>query len=202
MRATNSTSRGSQRARRRGADLEDALLEAAWDVLVNHGYNGFTYEAVADRAGTSRPVLYRRWPRHDDLLLATLRRHWRPVPVPDTGSMRGDALQFLSDLSRARTQLTTILTVQLHDYFVGTGTSLGDLRAALRASESARPFGLIVDRAVARGELPARDRPARMIELPFDLLRHEMLMTLRPVPAAAIEQIVDDLWIPLLRLAR
>jgi len=48
--------------RRRGAELEAALLDAAWDELQAVGYAGLTMEAVADRAGTSRAVLYRRWP--------------------------------------------------------------------------------------------------------------------------------------------
>lgn len=51
----------------------------ASDVLVEHGYHPFTYEAVAVRAGTSRPVLNRRWPQRDDLLLATLTKFWQPI---------------------------------------------------------------------------------------------------------------------------
>ena len=33
--------------------------------------------------------------------------------------------------------------------------------------------------------------------MPFDLLRHDMLMTLKPVPWERITAIVDDLFIPL-----
>ncbi|MCM4076901.1 TetR/AcrR family transcriptional regulator C-terminal ligand-binding domain-containing protein [Paractinoplanes hotanensis] len=49
-----------------------------------------------------------------------------------------------------------------------------------------------------RGEVPDRPRPARVVSLPFDLLRHEMLMTMRPVPDEVITGIVDDIWLPLL----
>jgi hypothetical protein len=49
------------KTRRRGDALEHALLDAAWDELQAVGYAGLTIEAVADRAGTSRAVLYRRW---------------------------------------------------------------------------------------------------------------------------------------------
>jgi hypothetical protein len=41
-------------------------------------------------------------------------------------------------------------------------------------------------------------RSPRVVNLPFDLLRHEIFMTTRPVPDAAITEIVDDVWLPLL----
>ena len=37
--------------RRRGADLEQAILEAAWFELSARGYAGLTMEAVAERVG-------------------------------------------------------------------------------------------------------------------------------------------------------
>jgi len=58
--------------RRRGKELEDALLHAAWAELQENGYAGFTLEAVAERAGTSRPVLYRRWAGKDELVGAAI----------------------------------------------------------------------------------------------------------------------------------
>ncbi|RYY09760.1 MAG: TetR/AcrR family transcriptional regulator, partial [Alphaproteobacteria bacterium] len=61
--------------RRRGAALEDAILAAAWIELQNSGYTNFTYEAVARRAETSRPVLYRRWQTKLELALAAIRHH-------------------------------------------------------------------------------------------------------------------------------
>ena len=47
--------------RHRGAELEHAILEAAWLELEERGYAGLTMEAVAERSGTSRTVLARRW---------------------------------------------------------------------------------------------------------------------------------------------
>lgn len=47
--------------RRRGKTLNRALLEAAWEELVTKGYDALTFDAVARRASTSKPVVYRRW---------------------------------------------------------------------------------------------------------------------------------------------
>ena len=57
----------------------------------------FTYEAVAARAETSKPVLYRRWPTKVDLVLAALQHGglFDRRTVPDTGTLRGDILATL-----------------------------------------------------------------------------------------------------------
>jgi AcrR family transcriptional regulator len=185
------------KSRRRGAELEDALLDAAWDVLVEHGYHGFTYEAVAARAGTSRPVLYRRWPQRDDLLMATLSKAFRtkPIPVPDTGSLREDAITFLRNADAGRARMITLLSAQLMDYFRDAGTSFSELRGTLDAQG---PFETIIARAVARGELPDVPRSTRLVNLPFDLVRHDIFMTMRAVPEESITEIVDEVWLPLL----
>ncbi|MFI7104318.1 TetR/AcrR family transcriptional regulator [Streptomyces sp. NPDC050161] len=184
--------------RRRGPELENAILGAAWDVLTEHGYPGFTYEAVAARAATSRPVLYRRWPQREDLLLATLTKFWQPIAVPDTGSIRDDAIGFLRNTHAARTHMITMMSVQLVDYFRDTGTSFGELREALIPPGLAPPFETIVARAVERGELPDAPRSPRVVNLPFDLLRHDLLLTMREVSDESITEIVDAVWLPLL----
>ncbi|MET8869892.1 TetR/AcrR family transcriptional regulator [Nonomuraea sp. NPDC004580] len=185
-------------SRRRGARLEEAILDAAWHVLAEHGYHGFTYEAVAARAGTSRPVLYRRWPQREDLLLATLTTYWRPIEIPDTGSLRDDAIAFLRNADADRSGMITLMSVQLGGYFHETGSSLSRLRDSLLESGRPAPFETIVGRAVARGELPDVPRPSRVVNLPLDLLRHDLFMTMRPVPYEKIVEIVDVVWLPLL----
>jgi AcrR family transcriptional regulator len=188
-------------APRRGARLETALLDAAARVLLEDGYTGFTFEAVADRAKTSRPVLYRRWPDRDALLHATVRHLWqsRPIAVPDTGSLRDDAIRILRDAAAGRVELTMILNAALTDFYVRTRSSPADMREQITGSGGTSGLSLIVARAVSRGEIDDRPRPDRVLSLPFDLLRHELLMTMRPVGEDVLEGIVDDVWIPLLR---
>ena len=194
------SSREGCTTRRRGAALEAAILDAAWEVLREAGYAGFTFEAIAARAGTSRPVLYRRWTGRQALLVATLRQLWRskPFEVPDTGSLRGDALAFLMQADERRSRIITLMSVELHEYFRETGSSFRDLRAAIREPGQATALEIIVQRAVARGEIADVSRPARVINLPFDLLRQEIMMTMGAVSPEAIHEIVDEIWLPLL----
>jgi AcrR family transcriptional regulator len=184
--------------RRRGAELENALLDAAWDELAEKGYTDFTIESVAERARTSRAVLYRRWPAKPDLVRAAVVHvgDRERVTVPDTGSLRDDMVELLRRANRSRAWLGIVMALQLSGYYAETGTGLADLRTAFLAGRGTAVTTLI-SRGVARGEVdPARLSP-RVEAVPFDLYRQELLMTLKPVPDEVIESIVDEVFMPL-----
>ncbi|GHH94622.1 TetR/AcrR family transcriptional regulator [Streptomyces capillispiralis] len=186
--------------RRRGEALEAAILEAAWDELSERGYANLTFDSVACRAGTSKPVLYRRWADKQKLVeAAVVRRNVVQSTAPaDTGSLRGDLIATLTELSEKQGPFLTQLSLLLADYFTEAGSSFAELRETIVAGRrSGRDE--IMERAVARGELdPARLTP-RIASLPFDLLRAETMMTLRPVAPEVIEEIVDTIFLPLVR---
>ena len=186
------------RRRRRGVELETDLLAAAWDELTEHGYDALTIDAVATRAGTSRPVLYRRWPGKQELVRAAIAYGAaldRAEP-PDTGTLRGDILALLHQANGARVGLATVLTIQLASYYDETGTSLSDLREAILGTRGSA-IEQIVRRAVERGEIDPAKLTPRIARLPVDLFRQEILMTLRPLPDDAITEIVDTIFLPL-----
>ncbi len=181
-------------------ELESAILDAAWQQLTEHGYADFTFESVAARAGTSRPVLYRRWPDRAELLIAAIRHagDLAPIVLPDTGNLRDDVVTLMRTFNRSRARFVAVLSAQLAEYFRETGTSLADLRDILRGD---RRSGMeqLLERAAERGEVDVSKVTGRVTELPMTLMRHELVMTMRSVPEAAIEEIVDGIWFPLLR---
>jgi AcrR family transcriptional regulator len=181
--------------RRRGKALENAVLDAALSELLDGGYAKFTMEAVAARARTSRPVLYRRWPNRADLTIAAIRHIMRkhPVHVPDTGNVRGDLIALLQQISRNRGVFAVFFSLQMSEYFSETNTSLADLRRNV-IQGSHNPFDTVLARGVDRGEIDRNKLTPRIASLLPDLLRHELLMTLKPVPTAIITEFVDDIF--------
>jgi AcrR family transcriptional regulator len=188
--------------RRRGAELEDAILDAAWDVLETDGWNGFTFAGVAERAHSSKPVLYRRWRTREDLLRATLRRRGEitPAEVPDTGSLRGDMIAKLTEINQMRTSMAAVMSMMLSAQFRELGLPPAELRQELLGDRES-VFEVIVARAMARGELGPKTPPTRVISAGVDLLRNELLLTLQPVSAETIVSIVDDAFLPLARVS-
>lgn len=186
--------------RRRGAELEEALLDAAWRELVEVGYGRFTIDGVATRAGTSRPVIYRRWPDRAELAMAAVRYYGRThqVPTPDTGTLRGDLIAMLTHAAQSRAEVAALFSVQMGEFYAETGRTLSELREDFLASRE-QPYGIdeILRRGVERGEIdPARLSP-RIAGLPGDLLRLDLLMNLRPPSEKTITEIVDDIFLPL-----
>jgi AcrR family transcriptional regulator len=195
---------GEKSTRRRGAALEAAILDAAWDVLETDGWNGFTFAGVAERAHSSKPVLYRRWRSREELLRATLRRRGETVrrEVPDTGSLRGDTIAVLTGINHLRGSVAAVMSMRLSAQFqdLDLGLSPAELRQEL-VGDRESSMEVIVARAIARGELGPRTPPARVISLPVDLLRHELLMTLEPAAPEIITSILDDVFLPLARVS-
>jgi len=58
--------------RPRNSDIDEAARAAARQLLVEVGWDGTSLSAVADRAGVSRPALYRRWPTKTHLVFDAL----------------------------------------------------------------------------------------------------------------------------------
>jgi len=68
---------------------QEAILQAARELLIDHGPGAVTHVQVAERAGVGRATVYRHWPKTADLLAETM----ATVPMPfftttPTGSVR------------------------------------------------------------------------------------------------------------------
>jgi AcrR family transcriptional regulator len=89
--------------RPRDARIDDAVLTAAAELLAEVGYAELTVAAIADRAGTSRPAVYRRWPSKAHLVHEATFRDGVTAGAPRTGSFAED----LHELVRRTAELLT-----------------------------------------------------------------------------------------------
>jgi AcrR family transcriptional regulator len=187
------------KTRRRGEVLEHALLDAAWDELQAVGYAALTMEAVADRAGTSRAVLYRRWRNRPELVLAAMRRHGPLLSgeIPDTGSLRDDVLAVLRRMSSRLTEVgpETVYGL-LGDYLSDAGLFSSSRHQLLGIS--AEVMQTILKRAADRGEARAGVE-TRIATLPTALFRNELFLARTPPSEGTLVEIVDDVFLPLVR---
>ncbi|MFF3574496.1 TetR/AcrR family transcriptional regulator C-terminal ligand-binding domain-containing protein [Nocardia jiangxiensis] len=190
------------RRRRYGAQLESALLEAGWAELVEVGYARLTMESIALRAQTSEAVLYRRWANKDQLVVAAIDHHRdaNPIRTPDTGSVRGDLLAELTAESEALAGFFAIAAAAAFSGLLAdTGRTPAQVRDEILAGRSLPPVRTIYRRAHDRGEVDLERIPAAVLAMPFDLVRHDMLMELEPLRPERIRAIVDELFLPLVQ---
>ncbi|SOB85245.1 TetR/AcrR family transcriptional regulator [Streptomyces sp. 1331.2] len=194
------TSGASGASRRRGDELERAILDAVWAELADHGYDRLTMEGVAARARTSKPVLYRRWPNRAALVIAALGRNAPDYQEPpDTGELRADLALFLGSLLH---RFDDLPTDAVHGFLVDLLRD-PELRAGFTHGLTARgpvdSLGAMMRRAADRGEInPARVTP-RVVSLPLDLLR-DAFLTGGTVPSdRVVAEVLDEVVMPLLR---
>lgn len=181
--------------RRRGAELERAILDAAVAELTENGYAGLTMDAVARRAGTNKNAVYRRWPHRAALGVAAYRRlAVARLEAPDTGTLRGDVLALLrrvnQDVGSPRGEI-------LRDLLAGVGQA--DLLAELRQDLDGGGVWLaLLERAAARGEVRPAALTARVATVAITLLRNEYVTRgLAPVADDVLVEIVDEVYLPL-----
>ena len=183
--------------RRRGTELDDAIYQAVFGELVDHGYVGLTFEGVARRAQTSKPVLYRRWPNRLDMVVAALTSASDDViQAADTGSLAGDfeaTLQLVLD--RLESMGRSVALGVLADAAAAPCT--GTLR--ILQMKGVALSDAILDRARARGEIGSASLPERVRSLPFDMARYEFLVN-GDLTADAIHDIVTTVFCPLVTL--
>ncbi|QAY66927.1 TetR/AcrR family transcriptional regulator [Paenibacillus protaetiae] len=188
-------------SRRRGEVLENAILQAAWEELRETGYAKLTMEAVAVRAKTNKTAVYRRWPSKAKLIVAAIMKHL-PKPsfdAPDTGSLREDVLDLLNRIIKP---VQMIGAETIHGLLIEYHGD--DLPAKLTLPPRSKdPLAIamknILQNAEKRGEVTLAGLPERVIALPVDLLRFELLTTHTPLTDEAVIEIVDVLFLPLVQ---
>jgi AcrR family transcriptional regulator len=185
--------------RRRGAALEEAILRAAIDELVQSGYTGLTMDRVAKRAGTNKNAIYRRWPDRLALGIAAYRKLATTIQPPDTGNLRDDVLELLR---RANRHLSSPLGTILRELLAAAGSAQNLLAQRPDQSTDAMTatWLIILGRAIARGEASPESLHPRVATVAVDLLRNEFVTRGVPaVPDEVLIEITDEVYLPLVR---
>jgi AcrR family transcriptional regulator len=187
---------------------DEAIIDAALEVLSEVGYDKLTIDAVAAKAKASKATVYRRWPGKPQLVVDAFlamksRAHAEPAGAaadpswPDTGSLRGDLIagcrNFVAKLNSAEGKLiVAVMTAQARD---------PELAAAMRAAtaDDKRQYcKLVADRAVARGELASNAGIETFTEVLPAMMFNRLLLTDAPFDDEFVVHVVDDIALPLL----
>ncbi|MGP3979076.1 TetR/AcrR family transcriptional regulator [Streptomyces sp. 8N114] len=177
---------GSRRPGGRTARVREKVLGAVGPLLVEQGFDGLTVDAVAARSGVHRATVYRRWRDVGGLLADVLDAAgddgWRPA---DTGSLEGDLRALNEEVQEALTEEPSV--------------ALALIAASFRSEEAARALRrfweeryarceVVVDRAVARGELsPPVDARKLVVSSTAPVYHQRVLLHAEPDPELPAE---------------
>lgn len=179
----------------RNPETHAAILDAAHELLAEHGYAGVSMEAVARRAGAGKPTLYRWWPSKTALLIELYEREKSRVlaDVPDLGSAQKELVALIKGVHRfwrktpagqafrsiiAEAQADEAALRSLRDDFLPRG----------RATALA-----ILDRAAGRGEIaPDADREL-LLDVLFGFSWYRLLTHQLRDSSGAVERLIAAL---------
>jgi AcrR family transcriptional regulator len=180
-----------KRGRPRSEQADRAILQAATELLAERGLAGMSIEEVASRAGVGKTTIYRRWTSRGTLALdAFLAEFQAQQPLPDTGTLHDDLLGALRNWIRSV-----------------TATSAGPILASLVAEAQRDPVlaaswrervverlrdqhKVMLDRAVARGEIPAETDYDVALDLMFGAAYHRLLHGHQPLTDQFARQVI------------
>ncbi|HEY1639363.1 MAG TPA: TetR/AcrR family transcriptional regulator [Streptosporangiaceae bacterium] len=158
-----------------------AVFTATVDELADRGFDEISIESIAARAGVHKTTVYRRWGSKAELVRQALAATAQSmIEAPDTGTVSED-LRLLSravqaTLGSPRGAATT------RSVLAGAAAS-PEIRAMMAKFWDTRlaAIAAIIDRGVARGELPAGTEPAGVMHAVAAPLYYRLLVTGEPL---------------------
>jgi AcrR family transcriptional regulator len=164
----------------RTARVRAQVLDAVRAELAEGGHQGLTMEGVATRAGVHRATVYRRWRDVGgllvDLIEAAGELDWRP---PDTGSLRGDLTALNQEIQESLVVRPSFAVALMAASFHFEQAAHAQTRLW---TDRYAQCEVLVERAVERGELPARHTDARSLLIAATAPLYHLLVLLRAEP--------------------
>jgi len=170
----------------RSARVRSSVLDAAAQLTLEKGFGATSVAEIAELAGVNETSIYRRWGSKENLgLEVALSRAERAIPIPDTGSLRGDLFALARGI--AAYQHTPIGQAMLRSA-LGSAPD-ANRRAFWEARQSVTSAAL--KRAELRGELRADFDQRLVLEMLVGLLFMRNFLAMEPTDDEALSQIVD-----------
>ena len=196
MAAASSQPRRTRSGNRRDEAARLAVLHAADDLLVEHGFGALTVEAIARRAGVAKQTIYRWWPSKVEILLDTLiedsnKRFPVPTDKPTAESIRGYLRGFARFLTRdpAGKVLLALIAEAQHD--PDTAKSFHERYLSPRRSQERD----MLARGIDSGEISPRLSPDATIDALVGPIVY-CALTGSTISRALVDTLVEDLLRP------
>ncbi len=180
--------------RPRDPRIDAAVLRATVELLAETGYSGLLVAAIAQRAGTSKPAIYRRWPSKAHLVHEAVFPIGAATALPDTGSLPDDLREMVR---RAMTFLTTPAARAALPGLVGEMAADPTLHSALLerfAGIIGGGLAELLERAVDRGEVRADVTAAELASQLTEAIAGITLMGLI-THANELDSGLGDVWV-------
>ncbi|WP_063821192.1 TetR/AcrR family transcriptional regulator [Nocardia araoensis] len=171
----------------RAAKVREAVHRAVLEAVEEHGVDKVGIPDISRRAGVRDSSIYRRWGTRENLVLdVMLSASERTLPLPDTGSLRGDLTSFATALiAYLQTPLGTGLARALA--FITDSEQIAEARKTFWQTRYEANQAMVT-RAVERGELPVGTDTGTVIETLIAPIHFRHFLTHEPMDDRFVDQ--------------
>ncbi|MEK5058428.1 TetR/AcrR family transcriptional regulator [Paenibacillus shunpengii] len=180
----------AKKGRPRDVTIEHSILTAAYDLLLESGFEEVTIEKIAEKAGVSKVTIYKWWPNKaavaaDSFFKGAASR----LPVPDTGSVKEDILIHAMNLLLYMAGKEGKVISELIGHGQGNSTLSEVFRQYYVKPRRAEAAG-ILRKGIERGELSAELDVDSSIDLLYGPIFYRLLVTGEPLAEDKVRPIV------------
>ena len=190
------------KTRRRGAELNAAIYQATRTILEQDGLTQLTFAKVAEIAGTSKPVIYRRWNSPFTLALLAIQdkiktdNHGRIDQLTLTGqNLETDLFQVLKRFTLSMDAYGQAL---MNTWFTGLNREqdlkLQQMLTTVKEIDC-HAIDHVLQRAQQRHELTRINLPDDLKLLPFDWIRYQYFVN-KPSDEGQLTNFVKKVLLP------
>ena len=191
-------------SRRTGDELIQAVHAAALAEISENGLRGASMDRIAKRAGTGKAALYRRWPNVRalglDVFLVTIAEAV-PQAFPNTGSLREDLVDSMKSFTSSFRGPMALVLRELISESAHDSALIEEFNRRLGEPMESELVN-VLQRAMARGEIPTKPIDPLIFELPDALISHRLLLRGEIIDDITCEHLVDNVILPLLEFRR
>lgn len=179
------------RGRPRSEAVDEAILKAVIPTVRETGYDAFTIEALAARAGVGKAAIYRRWASREDLVAEGAAAFVSQAPTPDLGNLAADLTAVLrTDASMHSDPATPLFLASLFTAMARSPRIATAVREGFVASRQ-QALRTVLARAIRRGELPAHLDLELAVQLCAGPFVYRTVVSGQPSDAATVLRLVD-----------
>ena len=195
MTDTQSSIERSRGGRSLDTSRDDALMQAALELVAEIGYDRLTIDAVAARARAGKATVYRRWPSKAELVVEACTSVAFKLDPPDTGSIRTDMIAIAEHLwIKSGPVPHVVVMAGLMSALLANPELRQAWQNTTRAPQSV--VAPVIRAAVERGEIPEPDNLELLSMVIPGMCMISFVKTGVAPDAQFIETVVDTVLLP------
>lgn len=157
--------------RPRSIQSDQAILQATLELLAEVGFERMSIDAIAARAGVSKPTIYRRYKGKEELVADAIESFREEVVLPDTGNLWSDIDALIKNAAQITLSPLGRQTVAMIISSASSNPEFARIYWTKYLQPRRQSFAVVIERAKVRNEIQADLDP----DLVFDAMSGIML---------------------------